>query len=178
VAHRGNVAELAGIREENRESFGVDCGLSLWAPLGFGTESEDLRLEVGDLDRVDDAVREGLAACRPEAEWVESLADAADPPFPERPPVVHLAVDDAGEASLPYAPAAAGLAGTRLGAVPADPVPALLEGWERTYRAWCGRYPSVGELARECGDTGGRKLHDERSVVRKWCNRHDEGRAE
>ncbi len=172
--HKANLAEMADLRTD-LGSRAERCQVGLWAHLGLAADpaQEDLRLDAEDLSRLDAADVAELGEVRPEGMWATELTGSDANPHPARARVMHLTVDGAGRASIPYKGGLhSGHTGAlQIGSLPQESAAALLENWERAYSGWRSAYPTVGWLAEHCADRAGSKLHSRDSVIQKWCSR-------
>jgi hypothetical protein len=168
VPTKENLGELSALRELFATRDEPVMPAQAFSFCGAGTRSEQLRLEAGDLDRLDEQTRADFSALKAEGDWIAELEGSEAAPHPADPPVRHATLEPDGTARIAYRPAADGLAGLPIGSLPETPAAEFLAAWDQEYDRWRGGFPSLGELAREFGDRAGTKLHTRESVVRKW----------
>ncbi len=173
VAHKNNLSEIASIRAEILAAYGETCHVSLWSYLGHGVTIEDLRLEVTDLDQLDETVQADLQSFKPECEWVTELQTLAEAPYPQDPRVIRVVVDNVGKGSIPYTPPTEGHQGMTIGQLPFESINAFFESWTRQYALWREAYPSLGPLCQHFGQVSGTRLYDLASIRAKWCHLYD-----
>ena len=167
--HKRNLAELSYLRRGLRKKYRAESDVVVWSYLGWGGRIEELRMEKGDLEKLDDLSRKELDHLETERKWVEMLEHSSELPFSLDPDVIRLAIDGSGEAKIPYVPATGGLDGISCGNVFSMPVAAVLEKRERIYKEWASAYPSIGYLCRNYGDADNDRLYDQQGVIQKWC---------
>ncbi len=167
--HKRNLEEVAYLREALRKEYGVESEIVVWEYLGWGAQSDDLRIDNRDFARLDEATQKALANLRTEQEWIEELRHSSALPFALEPGVIHLSIDQSGIAKMPHTTASSGLEGISIGNIFFESAAEILYKWKQVYEGWASSYPSVGELARKYGDRDNGRLYSRNSIVRKWC---------
>lgn len=171
MVHKQNIRSLPDLRRALSERFQAPCGARLWSYLGHADRAEDLRPDEGDLSALDGETIECLGAVKPEREWMRELAGVAEKPYSSAGPVIHVAVDHLGNATIPYAEPRLGLQGRPFDRLPTDSAITFIERREAAHARWLEALPPTGELAERYGDPAGSKLYDA-SIKSKWIQRH------
>lgn len=177
VLHKNNLTEVSDVRAEISARFGSACPASLWDYLGWGTASENLRIDREDLLRLDTSVHTELSPLKTEQEWIELLCEVKEAPFSANPQVMHLAIDSTGTVKLPYTKTINGHNGPVCGQLPFTTVQEIMEKQQQIYQSWQVSYPYVGELCQNFGDTENPRLYNLRSIIRKWAGFYETSKA-
>lgn len=171
--HKNNISQIDQLRSEILKAYKTRSSISLWSYLGYGTEIENLRIEKSDLNILDTLTCEELDYVKSEREWINELLDINEFPFPSNPGIIHISVDSSGDIRIPYTTTSKGHEGFVISKFPVDSVEITINKWYQEYKNWIKLYPSVKELCNKYGDKSSNKLHDKRSIIRKWCSLHE-----
>lgn len=168
MVHKKNIDSLAGFRRSIFEAYGVPCDVSLWGYLGHAAKQEDLRIDEGDLSKLDEEAVLCLGDVKSERQWVRELTGSTEKPYSADPKIMRIAIDHDGNAGIPYTTPGSGLAGLTFDKLPTVSAARSIDRWNTVYAEWLRSLPAVGDLAKSYGDITSSKLHDYSSIKNKW----------
>ncbi|KQC12759.1 MAG: hypothetical protein APR63_10450 [Desulfuromonas sp. SDB] len=168
--HKKNLQQIRNVQTEISTRFKTCIDLSLWSYVGFGTEIEQLRLDVDDMEFFDENYKDQFESYKPEYKWIDELKESDEMPYPLEPKIVRIVVDSSLNVRMPYTRTGLGHQGIVISKYGSESGEMIIDKWFQEYQRIYSSYPNIKKLIEKCGDLKSSKLHSKSSIISKWLS--------